>query len=346
VESFLVLLEDELMNFKSFEYRGFKKTEEEIVELFYYKFTEHPLLSRMEAVMEYIVDEYETLYGRNLSEEEFVWIRDWFMRMYETMDVYEIYNQILEQNGYERLPDVPVEERVLDYEDVYPLLYLKQRLCATKKDRNIRHLVIDEMQDYSYLQYVILESMFSCRMTILGDRAQTVDTKPQDVQTFLPKIFGKEIKHLEMNRSYRNTLQIAAYAKQWAKTEDIKYLDRNGKEVVICNVATQKEMLADIVSHVHLCREGYETAAILTMTEHQAKEIYKQLKKERKDVYYIDRDSSAFKKGITVTTYYMAKGLEFDQVFIAGGEKENPFYAQYQYISATRALHELYVYKR
>lgn len=60
----------------------------------------------------------------------------------------------------------------------------------------------------------------------------------------------------------------------------------------------------------------------------------------------MDRDSSTFHKGITVTTYYMAKGLEFDQVFVAGGEKENPFYTQYQYICATRALHELYVLDR
>lgn len=29
----------------------------------------------------------------------------------------------------------------------------------------------------------------------------------------------------------------------------------------------------------------------------------------------IDRDSSTFEKGVTVTTFYMAKGLEFDQVF-------------------------------
>lgn len=46
-----------------------------------------------------------------------------------------------------------------------------------------------------------------------------------------------------------------------------------------------------------------------------------------------------------VTTYYLAKGLEFDRVFVLGGEKENAFYSQFQYISATRALHELYVYE-
>ena len=48
------------------------------------------------------------------------------------------------------------------------------------------HLVIDEMQDYSYLQYEILKTLFSCRMTILGDRAQTLDEDARDVLSFLP----------------------------------------------------------------------------------------------------------------------------------------------------------------
>ena len=30
---------------------------------------------------------------------------------------------------------------------------------------------------------------------------------------------------------------------------------------------------------------------------------------------YLDRNSTNFKKGLTVTTFYLAKGLEFDQVF-------------------------------
>ncbi|MCI9330275.1 MAG: hypothetical protein HFH22_10900, partial [Ruminococcus sp.] len=43
-------------------------------------------------------------------------------------------------------------------------------------------------------------------------------------------------------------------------------------------------------------------------------------------------------------TFYLAKGLEFDQVFVLGGEKESPLFQQFRYICATRALHELYVY--
>ena len=345
VEAFMVFLEDDLMNFKDFEYRGMTKTASEILELFYFKFTELPLLSRMEAVMEYIVDEYETLADRTISEEEMVFIREKFMGMYETMDIYEIYNRILEENGYETLPNVPKEQRVVQYEDVYPLLYLKYRLQATTKNRDIRHLVIDEMQDYSYLQYMILQMMFSCSMTILGDRAQTIDREMHDVLQFLPKLYGKNVKVIEMNKSYRNTLEIAEYASRLTDVQGIKYLERHGKPVVKKEVISNKEALEDVLQQVNLGVEGYETAAVLTMTEKEAKEAYAYLKKKYENVHYINRDSSMFKKGITVTTYYLAKGLEFDQVFLVGGEKENPFYKQYKYIGATRALHELYVYK-
>ena len=54
------------------------------------------------------------------------------------------------------------------------MLYQKYLLKSRRMDRNIRHLVIDEMQDYSYMQYLILDKMFSCKMTILGDKAQTM----------------------------------------------------------------------------------------------------------------------------------------------------------------------------
>ena len=363
VESFLVLLEDDLMNFKDFEYRGMRKSASELLELFYFKFPDLPLLSRMESVMEYVVDEYETLSNRGIPEEDAVWIRERFMSMYETMDVYEIYNWVLEENGWPTLPKVPRELRVLDYEDVYPLLYLKYRLCSVKKHKDIRHLVIDEMQDYSYLQYVILQNLFSCSMTILGDRAQTVDNETQDVLTFLPKIFGKQVRRIEMNKSYRNTLEIAEYAAAITNVAGVKFLERHGKPVEEKRFSSMREMLRSVLEKVNLggvaceathhdgviCEtmyheaDGYETAAVLTMTEAEAKDAYVYLKRKRDDVSFINRDSSEFKKGITVTTYYLAKGLEFDQVFIIGGDKNNPFYNQYKYIAATRALHELYI---
>ena len=41
-------------------------TEEDLIQLFYYKFTETPLLKRMDAVKDYFIDSWETLKGRNI----------------------------------------------------------------------------------------------------------------------------------------------------------------------------------------------------------------------------------------------------------------------------------------
>lgn len=344
MEGFLAELEDRLVDFADVEYRGFTKKASELLTMFYFKLPDIPMFSRMEELLERFIDEYETLTGRSLPEEETEKLREKFMRMYVTTDLYRIYSWFLEDNGFAALPDVPYEKRILEYEDVFPMLYLKYRLCRGTDRRKIKHLVIDEMQDYSYLQYVILERLFPCRMTILGDRAQTMDTKQQDVLKFFPKIFGKKVRCIEMNKSYRNTCEIARYAAQVSGAQAPDYLQRHGKGVEEAAFSVREEALDAVLEKAAASQGKYETIAVLTMTAEEAEASADYLRKSREDIWYIDRDSSSFKKGITVTTFYLAKGLEFDQVFILGGDRTNPFFTQFRYICATRALHELYVY--
>ena len=109
-EGFLAQLEDELMDFTEVEFKGMKLTEQEIIDLFYYKFQEIPLLARMGAVQEYFVDAWETLRGRDLSEEEKECLSSRFMKMYVTRDVYKIYNWLLEEMGYPLLPTVHMKK--------------------------------------------------------------------------------------------------------------------------------------------------------------------------------------------------------------------------------------------
>ena len=70
MEGYLTSLEDELMDFRDVEYKNFTKKEEEIIDLFYFKFQDIPLLSRMEAVAENFIDEVETLRDNDMDEEE------------------------------------------------------------------------------------------------------------------------------------------------------------------------------------------------------------------------------------------------------------------------------------
>ncbi len=345
MEGFLAMLEEDLVNIRSFTFKGFHKTEEEIIHLFYYKFQTVPLLARMDAVMEYLIDEYETLRGKNISEEDMEALRETFQKMYVTTDLYEIYGWLLKDCGYPELSNAEYERRKLEYEDVFPMLYLKYRLKGSRKHKNIKHLVIDEMQDYSYLQYSILSMLFHCRMTILGDCAQTMDSECQDVTKFLPKIFGRKIRKIVMNKSYRNTLEIAEYAERIRGGEGLELFQRHGKEVEEFHGLSMEEMLENIEKQVKSANAQYETVAVITMNESDAYDIYRLLKNRQLPVSYMDRDTSVFKKGMTVTTFYLAKGLEFDQVFAVLGRETNPLYKQAKYISATRALHELYVYE-
>lgn len=82
---------------------------------------------------EYFVDEYETLTGKTVSEEDLLEIQEKFDRMYVTKDLYEIYNWFLEDYDFPLLPDRQLKRRVLEYEDVYPVLYLKNRLYSKKQ---------------------------------------------------------------------------------------------------------------------------------------------------------------------------------------------------------------------
>ncbi len=341
-EGFLAQLEDELMDFTEVEFKGMKLTEQEIIDLFYYKFQEIPLLARMGAVQEYFVDAWETLRGRDLSEEEKECLSSRFMKMYVTRDVYKIYNWLLEEMGYPLLPTVQYEKRQLQYEDVFPMLYLKYRLEGGKKHKQIKHLVIDEMQDYSYLQYVILDYLFSCKMTILGDKQQTIDTTERDVLTFLPKILGKDIRKIVMNKSYRNTVEIAQYANSITANTAMELFDRHGKAVEE-RKTDKKEAIDFVVNKIKEVGEKYETIAIITMTEKEAEEFYRQLQEIGVQASYLDRDSMHFQKGVTVTTFYMAKGLEFDCVFGISSKWNEEKGKQGKYICATRALHELYM---
>lgn len=343
-EGFLMELEDSLLEFRDMEFRGMVKTEAELVNLFYFKFQDIPLLARMDAVLEYFVDEFETLHNCTLSEEDMDHLKEKFKRFYRTMDLYVLYNEFLEECRYRTLPQVPYEKRFLVYEDVYPMLYLKYRLLGKAGQKAIKHLVIDEMQDYSYLQYEILKGLFPCKMTILGDRAQTMEAKEQDVLTFLPKILGKQMRKIIMDKSYRNTVEIASYANQLTGVTDVRLFERHGKPVEEQVFQTQAEALEQMLGSLRLAEDEYETAALITMTEEEASEAFAYLKGRIPDISYLDKNSSSFKKGLTVTTFYLAKGLEFDQVFVLCRKEKTPLLRQAEYICATRALHELYMY--
>lgn len=338
LDGYILSLEWELMDFKDFRYKKMEISEEKIAGLFYEKLAEVPILSRMEKIGEYLIDEQETLQNKDMQEEE---KREIFQRlngMYETRDILEIYLRFLAEMGRK---EVPVSNGILRYEDVYPLLYLKYALTEALRRREVKHLVIDEMQDYSYLQYVILAKMFDCPMTILGDKVQTMAGRQQDVLAFLPKIFGKEVYPVYLNKSYRSTSEISAFANRLIGEEDVWAVERHGEVPKIIKSADADSMYAKIQEDIDREDEA-DTIAILCLDADSAKVACDSLE----NVTLLTKDSMQFGKGVSAMPFYLAKGLEFDVVFVPNlQDYQTPLHKQALYINATRALHKLRLYE-
>ena len=279
LDGFVLRLEDELMNFRDVEYRGCTLSEKEIIDLFYFKFLDVPLLSRMHSVAEYFIDQVETLRDRDLSDEEREEVMECFRSMYETRDCYVLYSRFLEKEGYRPLPHCQIEKRRLRYEDVYPVLYLKYTLYQCRNHHGIKHVVVDEMQDYSWIQYLLIHKMFPCRMTILGDKAQTMEDETQDVLKFLPKIFGKDIRKIVMNRSYRNTMEVAQYANHLTGIEDMELFERHGEPVDERTFSSTEEALETVLEKWLNRREEFETEALIFLTEREAEHAFLYIEK-------------------------------------------------------------------
>lgn len=53
-----------------------------------------------------------------------------------------------------------IDKKVLNYEDSILLAYLKGMLSGFSYEQSIKQVVIDEAQDYTTLQYIIISKIF------------------------------------------------------------------------------------------------------------------------------------------------------------------------------------------
>ena len=93
---------------------------------------------------------------------------------------------------------------MLEYSDLAPLAYIHIALDGYKTRNSIKHLLIDEMQDYSPIQYKVIQRIFPCRKTILGDACQSVNPYGSSSADMIQKGFVNETV-MKLCKSYRST---------------------------------------------------------------------------------------------------------------------------------------------
>lgn len=234
-------------------------------------------------------------------------------------------------------------KRTLEWTDVFPYLYLTAAFEGLKESKITRHLVIDEMQDYTPVQYAVINLLFPCPKTILGDFGQSLNPDHLHTLEDLRRLYH-DAEFVMLNKSYRSTYEIMSFAKQLQDNPSLEAVKRHGETPVITACGDNREKMNQIKKALlSFEKSGAMSLGLIAKTNEAAKTLYDILSKEF-DLHLISPESSAFHNGISVTSVQMAKGLEFDEVLIPDADSDS-YHTDYDrnllYIACTRAMHRL-----
>ena len=233
----------------------------------------------------------------------------------------------------------------IDYEDLEYIIYIYFELNGYPYNSNIKHVVVDEAQDYSELQFYILRKCFEkAYFTILGDVNQAINPYCQYKSLEgLSDVFSDGYKYIELNNTYRSSPEILDYSNTILGIKNIKSIrSSNGIPVKHYN---NNETIDEILKNIqYIYEHGFKNVAIITKNSAETNKVYNKLIK--KYTKYNFTKNIIKKDCVSIMPSYLAKGLEFDGVIIYNdinnmyNDEEKKLY----YVAITRAQHVLFVY--
>ena len=266
-------------------------------------------------------------------------------------EVMKVKSQIEEWIENESIVDIykkALEIDKLSYLDLAGILYLMIKLDGKKSNYEIKHVVIDEAQDYNMLQFIVIKELTGCRSyTIVGDSNQRL-VKAEEVPAMLrlKEIFGGFFELFELKKSYRSTYQIMDYASKLLDENAVVPFVRKGEFDVLETTVPKDNMeeLVDVILNLleDYQEEKYENIAVITKDKEELNRIAPEIKKYTKILAFNNSDI-VYRGGKVMVPSYYAKGLEFDGVIIVDFDENTDNLIKY--IMSTRALHRLSVVK-
>lgn len=314
----------------------------EMIDARFQAYEKYPVKSRLKMVVADLHDRFDT---DNFMEEELPssgTILKALNRMLKVKNTMGLYKMFYQQCGLPEMFVMPAK-KTLEWADVYPFLYMHAAFEGLHESGVIKHLVVDEMQDYTPVQYAVLNLLFRCPKTILGDFGQLIHPDHQHTLHDLRQMYD-EAEFVELNKSYRSTYEIITFAKGIKTTGSIDAIERHGEMPTVSGFQSGSDELAHIQNTITAFEEKpYATLGILTKTAEDAKRLHDLLTPVH-NVQLITPESTRFASGISITSIQMSKGLEFDEVLIPYANSGN-YTAEYDrnllYIACTRAMHRL-----
>ncbi len=315
----------------------------EFIEEQFRRFNRYPMRQRFETMTDYILEMAQIQYRISVTTAERNLLKKEIRNMFVGNNDIQVYKDFFEWIGKPEMFKMR-KNRALEYSDLAPLAYLHIALDGNSIKNRVKHLLIDEMQDYSPIQYKVLQKLYSCRKTILGDASQSVNPYGSSTAGMIQKalITGEVMK---LCKSYRSTYEITNFGQKIRINEDLEPVARHGEQPQILkfdNIENEISGIANLISSFK--KSDYKSLGIICKTELQAKEISKKLESYTDEISFLSNQSNAFVQGIIVTSAHMAKGLEFDEVIVPQVDNKN-YHSEIDrsmlYVAVTRAMHRL-----
>lgn len=245
-----------------------------------------------------------------------------------------------------------LEQGELAHEDAAPFLLLQELIEGFRVNTSIRHVLIDEAQDYSPFQFEFLKRLFpAARFSAFGDFNQAIFAHSDDggFET-LAALFGAgDDAVLRLTRCYRSTRPIVEFTRGLVPGgEAIVPFDRDGDKPLLLLCADRAAAEAAIAARIGALRgEGFASIAVIGKTADECAAAYEALRARVPGLQLVADEADGFGGGVCCIPSYLAKGIEFDAVLVSDAS-DNAYSRQSErrlfYTVCTRAMHRLYLY--
>ena len=247
----------------------------------------------------------------------------------------------------------------IEMEDIDTHMYIKCMVHGVKTKFELKHIVVDEAQDFSEFQFYVFKKIIkSNSMTILGDLAQGIYyyRGTRNWQKTMSVVFGEDsaLKYLTLKKTYRTTEEIMNVAnKVISNINDVLNCElgepvmKNGAPVTFKHFENHSDMINQIKARLEEFKQkGFTNIAIIGKTIPDCLKLQKELNDE--EIHMISSKDAEYNGGINICPSYLSKGLEFDAVIITDTDVNNYTKSEVDtkllYVCITRAMNTLDIY--
>ena len=310
---------------------------EEIAALYNEKYQTKTPAVRVEWIADYIVDRLDI--APQHQKAVFARVKRILFGMFQNIDVVKIYLDFLKTQKLQPQTVKIGKKMFVGYEEVAGILFVKNFLMGIEIQKHFKHIIIDEMQDYSATAMAVLDIIYPSTKTILGDINQTLERSlDKGYLKRLARLYDATLANLET--TYRSTLQIAKFSQKIIGLRGVKNFNREGEDVVVLD--DDKHCAKKLCVNIKALCQKHESVAIVCQSKKIAQNVFEKIPQDL-GFDLIDDASGEVKARRVVMAVAQSKGLEFDAVVYIGKESKHPIIKNIKYVACTRALHNLVV---